>query len=307
MKPNFFDIFKKLFLIFGLPVLVTIPGFSCDQLDETARKNWQKKQNRWTDADSKDVERWKKELAVSEAELVQLDKKIRELVSESAKSGSISWRIARAYMKASQFEMGLRYYQRAAEEASGTEAASGTGSGGSSIRFFDSALPYFDRSLVFRKIDKELLFEMGLAYANASKDLGWEPERRARAIQIFQGLIRIDPKDSRFPYQLALIYFDSSVSFGTWALQAGYRDSEKAFGLLDAILGVEPDNIPVLFAKANFNYRVGNVRQALSVYQSIRAKIESMDAKGQVQGGLKNNTSYQNVLKNIQQIEGELR
>lgn len=286
------------FLTILLAILLIV---HCDKMDEIAKKNWEKKHDQMHNADSKDVDRWKESLAVNEAELRALDKSIREMVSRTAQSGALSWKIAQAYMKASNFEMGARYYQRALDEATQSDGKN-VGSGGRMV-FWDSALPYFDKSLLYRKVDKELLFEMGLAYANASKDMGWEPVRRARAVDTFIALTRYDVKDSRFPYQLALIYFDSSISSGTWAIQEGYHDIDKAFNLLDEIIRVEPENIPVRFAKANFLYRMGRTRDSFNEYNRIKNTIEDLDKRGKVEGGLDNNSSYKNVLQNLEKIQ----
>lgn len=280
-------------------------GSNCDQLDEIAKKNWEKRHRKLQSVDFRDVEKWKENLALSEAELRALDQNIQKLVRETAKAGALSWRIAQAYMRASNFEMGLRYYQKAAEEMAGIEggAKKQAKESGSRLAFWDSSLPYFEKSLIYRRIDKELLFEMGLAYANASKDMGWEPERRKRAIDIFIGLTRYDPHDSRFPYQLALIYFDSSVSSGSWGIQEGYNDEAKAFRLLDAILEKEPENVPTRFAKANFLYRIGESRRAYNEYLTIKSIIENLAERGELRESLRNNSSYQNVIRNIREIQ----
>ncbi|MCC5813850.1 MAG: tetratricopeptide repeat protein [Leptospira sp.] len=296
------------FQLFSI-ICLSIIFFSCEKLDEIARKNWEKKHDRMHSADSKEVDKWKESLAINEAELKALDKNIQNMVGRTAQTGALSWRIAQAYMKASNFEMGARYYQRAADEQAGrgnsdTNPNSNSGSGGR-MAFWDSSLPYFEKSTVYRKIDKELLFEMGLAYANASRDMGWEPERRRRAVDIFINLSRLDTKDTRFPFQLALIYFDSSISSGTWAIQEGYRQIDDAFNLLNEILKVEPENVPTRFAKANFLYQLGKTREAYNEYVMIKNTIEDIDKRGELRGKLKNNRSYQNVLRNIQEIEAK--
>jgi tetratricopeptide (TPR) repeat protein len=297
MNQHFPLLLTSLFSLFFL--------LQCDNMDEIAKKNWEKKHDQMHSADSKDVDRWKQSLAINEAELKALDKSIREMVTRTAQSGAISWRIAQAYMKASNFEMGARYYQRALEETTGSETKN-SGTGGR-MAFWESALPYFDKSLLYRKVDKELLFELGLAYANASKDMGWEPVRRSRAIDTFIALTRYDGKDSRFPYQLSLIYFDSSISSGTWAIQEGYNDIDKALKLLDEILLVESENVPVRFAKANFLYRLGRTKDSFEEYTRIKYLIEDLDKRGDVKGGLRKNASYQNVLRNLNQIEAGVK
>jgi tetratricopeptide (TPR) repeat protein len=290
-------------------ILISFLSFSCEKLDEMAKRNWEKKHDRMHSADSKEVDKWKESLAINEAELKALDKSIQNMVGRTAQTGALSWRIAQAYMKASNFEMGARYYQRAADEQSGrsgTESGNESNrSGGGRMAFWDSSLPYFEKSSVYRKINKELLFEMGLAYANASRDMGWEPERRRRAVDIFINLSRLDTKDTRFPFQLALIYFDSSISSGTWAIQEGYRQIDDAFKLLNEILKVEPENVPTRFAKANFLYQLGKTGEAYNEYIKIKNTIEDIDKRGDLRERLKNNRSYQNVLRNLQEIEAK--
>ncbi|MCG9873955.1 MAG: hypothetical protein MH321_04120 [Leptospiraceae bacterium] len=276
---------------------------SCDSLEDLARENWEKKQAK-NQVNFEDLEKWKQNLAINESELRNLDKAIHDMVGQTAKAGALSWKIAQAYMKASNYEMGLRFYQRSLDESSAdTNGLSKEAKNQGRVAYWESALPYFDRALIYRDVDKQLLFEMGLAYANASKDMGWEPERRSRAVDIFQALTRFDPKDSRFPYQLALIYFDSSVSTGTWAIQEGYRDVEKAMNLIDAILLAEPENVATRFAKANFLYQLGKTNQSYSEYQSIKSIIEDFDKRGEIRGGLNNNSSYQNAIRNIEKIQ----
>ncbi len=287
--------------------LVCFSLSSCEQLDKMAKKNWEKKYGKLKSADFQKVEKWKETLAVNEAELRALDQSIQKMVKSTAQAGALSRRIAQAYMRASNFEMGLRYYQKAAEEMAGREVANGAiqqsrGQPGK-LTFWDSSLPYFEKAILFSRIDKELLFEMGLAYANSSKNMGWEPERRRRAIEIFTNLIRYDPNDSRFPYQLALIYFDSSVSGATWSLQEEYRDEEKAFRLLDEILKKERENVPARFAKANFLYRIGETERAYSEYRTIKSTIEEIARSGGLREPLEKNSSYQNVLRNLKEIE----
>ncbi|WCL49882.1 tetratricopeptide repeat protein [Leptospira sp. GIMC2001] len=279
-----------------------------------AKRNWDKKQNQNT-VDFEDVEKWKVTLALNEAELKALDKSIRNMVNRTSQAGALSWKIAQAYMKASNYEMGLRYYQRAIDESdSASESASSfksTGevetNSGTRMAYWESSLPYFNKSLVYKKIDKELLFQAGLAYANASRNMGWEPERRSRAIDLFTSLSQLDPLDSRFPYQLALIYFDSSVSSGSWAIQESYNQEGLAFSLLNEILKKEPENVPVRFARANFLYRIGKTSDAYNEYRTIRSTIEAIDARGEIRGGLEKNSSYINVLKNLEQLESGKR
>jgi len=175
---------------------------------------------------------------------------------------------------------------------------------GSEVHLFEAAIPFFEKALLYRELTDDLLFEAGLAYANASRDRGWDKERRNIAVTIFKGLIRRDPADLRYPYELALIYFDSSISDGgiDGVDPAGYNDTEKAMRIMNAIIQKEPNNIPARFARANFLYRSGSTEQATDEYLTIKSKLEAMKEAGVIKESLDKNTSYQNVVRNLKKI-----
>lgn len=273
-------------------LLISIFNFHCDKFTE--------RKNKFSPPTDAEIETWKEKLSLEEAELKELDQKIRKMVQKSNQTGALAWKIARAYMRSGSFEQGTKYYVEAIASQSGELD-------GYEIHKFGSALPYFEKAIEYQKIDKQLLFETALAFGNASRDMGWEPERRKKSIQLLKQLIKIDPEDTRFPYQLALVYFDSSVKGSQWEgktlLQFDERDD--AFLLLDQILQKEPYNVPTRFAKANFLYQIGKRMEALAEYERIRNQIEEMTEKGALREKLENNQSYQNVLKNIQTIRSQ--
>ncbi|EPG64310.1 tetratricopeptide repeat protein [Leptospira wolffii] len=248
-----------------------------------------------------DLEAWKRRLDMDESEIVELEKKIREMAAKTRSAGALSWKIAQGYMKIGDYDLAAKYYNNAIQaEVSGKKSEVV----GADVHFFESALPYFDKALLLAPVDQQLLFETGLAYANASKDRGWEPKRRQTAVEIFQSLTRQDPRDSRFPYQLALIYFDSSMNDSSWeGLHAGFQDQDKAFSLLDSVLKKEPRNVPVLFAKANFLYRSGKTDLAKEEYLRLKTTIEGLKTDGFIKEDLNENESYKNVINNLKKME----
>jgi len=280
-------------------LLMGLSLFSCENWRDLALSKWEKK-NRLKPVSDEDIESWKEKLVLEEAEIQELDKKIQKLVQKSNQAGALSWKIARAYMRSGSFDLGSRYYGQAILEYS--EIPSNF-----EIHRFQSALPYFEKAIQYQKIDKQLLFEMALAFGNASKDMGWEPERRARAIGLLKQLMRLDPQDTRFPYQLALIYFDSSVKGDQWSGKTllQFEEKDDAFQLLDQVLKQEPYNVPARFARANFRYQVGKTEEALADYLRIKEQIEEIKAKGAIRESLKENTSYQNVLKNLEKMRSQ--
>ncbi|WP_109020879.1 hypothetical protein [Leptospira kobayashii] len=286
-KTTYFRIF--IFLIFGISLN------SCDQLKDLTKSKWEKQKFAKPPSES-DIANWKEKLALEEAEIEELDKRIRKMVQKTNQAGALSWKIARAYMRAGSFEVGAKHYEEA--------IVAQTEDKGYEIHSFESALPYFEKAMEMGKLDKQLLFEAALAFGNASKDMGWEPTRRARAIQLLKQLSRLDKDDTRFPFQLALIYFDSSIKGENWSgkTNAGYDEVDTAFQLLDLVLQKEPYNVPARFAKANFLYQTGKSSQAHNEYIRLKSILEEMKTNGAIREPLEKNPSYQNVLKNLEKL-----
>ncbi|EMY70804.1 hypothetical protein LEP1GSC199_4022 [Leptospira vanthielii serovar Holland str. Waz Holland = ATCC 700522] len=282
-------------------ILLVLSGFSfsgCDYLKSLTESRYRKRIG-GEPASEKDIVNWKEKLALEEAEIEEMDKRIRKMVQKSNQSAALSWKIARAYMRAGSADLGARYYDEAL-----AESIPNAKQGGFEIHSYESALPYFDKAIQSGKLDKQLLYETAVAYANASKDMGWESTRRSRAINLFKQLSKLDKEDSRFPFQLALVYFDSSLKDEVWngKLTSGYDEVELAFSLLDQILRKEPYNVPTRFAKANFLYQVGKSNLAYDEYTRIKSILEEMKEKGTIRESLEENSSYRNVIKNLNQL-----
>ncbi|MBM9548983.1 hypothetical protein JWG40_18290 [Leptospira sp. 201903074] len=288
-------------VLLPMGILLVLLGFSftgCDYLKSLTESRYRKRIG-GEPASEKDIVNWKEKLALEEAEIEEMDKRIRKMVQKSNQSAALSWKIARAYMRAGSADLGARYYDEAL-----AEALPNAKQGGFEIHSYESALPYFDKAIQSGKLDKQLLYETAVAYANASKDMGWESTRRSRAINLFKQLSRLDKEDSRFPFQLALVYFDSSLKDEVWngKLTSGYDEVETAFSLLDQILRKEPYNVPTRFAKANFLYQVGKSNLAYDEYTRIKSILEEMKEKGTIRESLEENSSYRNVIKNLNQL-----
>lgn len=282
-------------------ILLVLLGFSftgCDYLKSLTESRYRKRIG-GEPASEKDIVNWKEKLALEEAEIEEMEKRIRKMVQKSNQSAALSWKIARAYMRAGSADLGARYYDEAL-----AESIPNAKQGGFEIHSYESALPYFDKAIQSGKLDKQLLYEAAVAYANASKDMGWESTRRNRAINLFKQLSKLDKEDSRFPFQLALVYFDSSLKDEVWngKLTSGYDEVELAFSLLDQILRKEPYNVPTRFAKANFLYQVGKSNLAYDEYTRIKSILEEMKEKGNIREPLEENSSYRNVIKNLNQL-----
>lgn len=272
---------------------------SCEKLQEMGQANFKKNITPKT-PEQADLEKWKQRLALEEAEIKDLEEKIRKMVKKTKEAGALSRKIAQGYMRVGDYELSTRYYAHAIKENMDSKVDVIE----SEVHFFEAAIPFFEKALLYQELSDDLLFEAGLAYANASRDRGWDKERRSIAVSIFKGLIRNDPADLRYPYELALIYFDSSITDGLidGVDPSGYNDIDKAMRIMNTIIQREPNNIPARFAKANFLYRGGSVEQASEEYLTIKSKLEAMKKAGVIKESLDKNTSYQNVIRNLQKI-----
>lgn len=281
-------------------VLILIIFFSsCEKLKEYGQENFKKTITPKTPKEA-ELEKWKQELALNEAEIKDLEEKIRKMVGKTKEAGTLSYRIAQGYMRVGNYELSSRYYTQAIQENTGEKVDVIS----SEVHFFEGAIPFFEKALLYRELSDDLLFQAGLAYANASRDRGWDKERRNIAVTIFKGLIRKDPADLRYPYELALIYFDSSITDGgiDGVDPSGYNDADKAMKIMNAIIQKEPNNIPARFARASFLYRSGSQEQAVEEYLVIKAKLEEMKKAGVIKENLEKNVSYINVVRNLKKL-----
>ena len=255
-----------------------------------------------------EIEKWKEKLGIQEAEVIQLDERIRDMVKITKQAGALSWKIAQAYMKVGSYDYSLAYYQKAIEEQNSDQYS--TANSRPEWHSFESAIVFFEKALLYKNIDENLLYETGLAYGNASRDRGWDKERRSVAIKIFKGLIKINPDDMRYPYQIALIYFDSSMTDGIveGVDPEGYNDTDKAMKILFGIVnyheskGQFGETIPIRFTIANFLFRQGKREESEQQYEKIKSMLEKFKEEGAITN-LEKNDSYINVIRNLNKIK----
>jgi tetratricopeptide (TPR) repeat protein len=294
----------KLWIMF-LSLMVFIS--SCDKLKEIGQKNVRKRLG-GPEVTEEKIDRWKEKLALQESEIRLLDDKIREMVKTTKQAGALSWKIAQAYMKVGSFDLSSIYYQKAMEEQVSNQFD--TANSRPEWHSFESANQFFEKAMLFKNIDEELLFEAGLSFGNAARDRGWEKERRKTALTIFKGLMKLNPDDMRYPYQIALIYFDSSITEGRieGIEYEGYNDTEKAMKILYSILkhheslGETAEMVPILFTLANFHYKKGDTDESEKIYTKIKKQLEIYSDEGKITN-LNKNPSYLNVVKNLKKIK----
>lgn len=289
-----------LFLLMG--IFLT----QCEKLDEFGQKRMKERLG-GPKVDEREIEIWKEKLGLEEAEIRELDEKIKQMIVKTKKAGALHWKIAKSYLKAGSYEISSEYYQKAVDDQ--TKNVTDPSNSRPEIHKFESAIPFFEGALRNREIDEELLFETGLAYGNASRDRGWDKERRAIAVNIFRGLMRRNPEDLRYPYELALIYFDSSINDGlVEGVSEGYNDTTKALKLMQYILEKQEssqmiaESVSTRFALGNFNYRIGKIAEAEDHYKRIKQILERFSEEGKIKN-ISKNSSYINVMRNLENIE----
>jgi tetratricopeptide (TPR) repeat protein len=297
-------VIEKMNIVSWLNIILLFVGISsmgCDKIKEYGRSNTKKKMESKKYSE-KDIEKWKERLNLTEAEIQDLDKSIRKLIKKTNEAGTLSWRIAKNYLKTGNYELGVRHYQQALEEN-----ASGQNLPDSQIHKYESSLLYWDKALLYKSLNEDLLFEAGLAYSNAARDRGWEKQRTEIAVDIFKSLVVKNPDDHRYPYQLALILFDSTVSSQSIeTLPDASEKIQQAFRLLNQIIKKDddhPSSIPARFAKANFLFRMGKVEEARTEYKTIQLKIEGFHSAGVLREKLEELQSYKNAIENIKKID----
>jgi tetratricopeptide (TPR) repeat protein len=280
---------------------------NCEKLRELGRENTKRRLG-GTPVNDAEIEKWKEKLNLQEAEVIQLDERIRDMVKITKQAGALSWKIAQAYMKVGSYDYSLMYYQKAIEEQNSDQF--NTANSRPELHSFESAIVFFEKALKYKNIDENLLYETGLAYGNASRDRGWDKERRTVAVNIFKGLMKINSGDMRYPYQLALIFFDSSMTDGLveGVDPEGYNDAERALKILFGIVRFHEEKnqlgetIPIRFTIANFFYRQGRSNESEEQYEKIKAMLEKFNQEGSIRN-LDKNESYQSVVRNLKKIK----
>jgi len=235
-----------------------------------------------------DIEMWKRDLGMSRERVEKLHADIHSTVQESNYQGILSWKIAKAYAEEARYEMAAEYYEAALEERAPVGEHT-------SAYYLEQAIPFYEEALKRHLPDPELLFDAGLCYANASKNLGWERSRWQIAVLLFQRLHEMKPDDIRAPYQLALLY--------GMAGKPKLRDTDRALALLDENLRREPNDVPSRFLMAHLYALIGNFERAKHEYEQIITVIEDLHATGQLGGPATNNPQYKKARENIEQLD----
>ena len=134
---------------------------SCEKLQEMGQENFKKKVTPKTPSEV-ELEKWKQNLALEEAEIKELEEKIRKMVKKTKSAGVLSWKIAKAYMQVGNYELSSRYYAQAIKE----NMENKVDVVGSEVHFFEGAIPFFEKALVYRELTDDLLFEAEIGRAH---------------------------------------------------------------------------------------------------------------------------------------------
>lgn len=247
-------------------------------------QNWSERdrKERQIKISEEEIEKWKRELQISEGESKELYTLIEKYANEKKIQGELSWKIANAMVKKRSFEIAQEYYLQAFEKTLENKE--------DSFKIYESALPYYQKALKNYPPLPDLLYDAALCYGNASYALGWEEERFKTAVFLLERGMSLKPNETRFHYYLAILLGKTTNQF---------RNVEKAIELLDYVIQKDRYNISSYFTKANILVENGEFQQGFSVYEEITKVIEEMYKKNQLKGEYKKNRQYLKALENM--------
>lgn len=257
----------------------------CNNVGDDLR-NWgsRHREKRTQEISATELEMWKRDLAISESQAIELQKQITDLVSERKRQGELSWKIAKVLMQQMRFEDATDFVKAATVGEMPQEQSS----------LIEESLPFFQTALKHHIPDPDLLFDAGLCYANASHNLGWEEDRFKTAVFLLERGKSIKPEDGRFAYQLAVLYGKTTNRF---------KDTNRAISYLDELLRREDANIPARFARANILTEQGALQAAFDENVMITQKVEQLFKDNRVKGNFRENNQYRNAQRNMEQLQ----
>ncbi len=268
----------------------------CEAISDHVRYWGQKDRlNRQQTIQNEDIAKLERQLQLSRSQSKKIYQQIQDLVKENQLQGKLSSHIAHLYLEKGHYDLAAQYYNTA---LTGKKLPP-TSKQASSYLNFERSLSHFDSSLLLTSADKELFYKAGLAYANAARSQGWEPQRLAIAELLFKRMARIARQDVRPLYQLALLYGKTTVKT--------YRDRPQAISLLEKVLTKEDKHIPARFALAHFLVEETKLSQALAEYKKIQRILEDLKQKKVLKSPLNSYGNYQQAKKNQQKLEECIR
>lgn len=250
-------------------------------------QNWAERhrKERRIEIQKEDLEKWKKDLQVSEEKARTLYELIHKFAEENKLQGEIAWKIGKALMEQSSFELSKEFFKQSVQKELRQVQ---------DISLFEEAITYFQKALSRYPISADLLYDAGLCYGNASRALGWEKERFQTAVFLLERGLQLKPKDMRFYYVLGILYGKTTNEF---------RDVEKAIEYLNQVNQADPYNIQAYFAKANILAEDGQFQEAFFVYEKIIKTLEEMHKNQILRGNIQNNLQYQQALYNLNELQ----
>ena len=290
MKKTFPALFSGRFYIQVVLISALILPVSCEKISDILRNyGISTKQRKERKLSSEEVERWKRDLKISEGRVQDLHKNIHGMVQETNLQGMLSWRIAKAYMDDARYDMAAQYFEGAINNDMPDESMMNRD------RLFEESLVYFKKALKMHRPEPELLFDAGLCFANASKSQGWEAERFRTAVLLFTRMSEIKPDDIRPAYQLALLY--------AFTTKSEFRDQDRALELLRWVIKKEDTNISSRFAVGHILALRGDFESARSEYVRISEIIKDLHASGILPGTAERNQKYIQAMENIEKLD----
>ncbi len=270
-------------------VLIIFFVFNCKEINHYGNKiyEWARKhrQNQIESTTEENIEKWKKEYELTQKEAEELFANIQKFAQLKKMEGEVAWRIGKAFMQLSSFELAKDFFKDSLNQKL---------EGLSSHNYYEEALPYFDKAIKNYPLNSDLLYDAGICYGNASRNMGWEIERLKIAIFLLEAGAKTYPEEIRFYYPLALLYGKS---------HSAIKDIEKAIKILEYLIKKEKYYIDAYFAKAHIEAENGLFEESYETYNQLSQIIEEMHNKKILKGSVQENSQYRKVLENMKQLE----
>ncbi len=259
-----------------------------DHLERSLERSYKQKES--------EIAKWQSRLQISWEQSRKLHENIGALMKETQLQGQLSRKIGQAYLQTGRYDLASYYYKEAL--ANSWPASKDMRDRHSQSRF-EASLSFFDQALLKQAPNPDLMYEAALAYANASRALGWEQQRFQIAYKLLRAMLGLRPEDTRAMYQLALLYAKTTLH--------RYRKPEKAIKLLRKALLLEEKNISARFALAHVLAQEGELEESAKEYGAIQELLVKLHGQGIIKGLLARHPNYIRARKNQEKLQACMR
>jgi len=260
-------------------ILVILPFFifcGCQEIMDKYKLERTKKNH----LPEKEKDELQKKLESWENDLEELEDEFKEKLMLVSKMGQLSKKLALGYTRMGRYELAAQEYHKAIQLEAGVS---------SKQKIYKKAIKYYKKTFLYGRVDDDLLYQAGLIYSNASMAMAWEEKSLTAAMMIFNGLLKINPKNPRVLFQRAMLFYHA------------YGMPERAIKDLKKLIKITPDEVPPYELLGHIYYSGQKPELALRYYERALTKISQyLDQKNQDKEKI---NSYRNIKKIVETLQ----